>query len=179
MISLHNVSSAGEALHYFSQDNYYTEHQGLEESEWFGKGAEALGFEGKIEKREFFEALNGKLDGQELGKWVRNEETGERELEHRPGIDITFSAPKSVSVIAEVSGNREVREAHEGAVKAALGYIERELSYTRQMEDGELNSVQTGNLVVGMFRHNTSRDLDPQTHTHAIVMNATKREDGE
>ena len=179
MISLHNVSSAGEALHYFSQDNYYTEHQGLEESEWFGKGAEALGFAGKVDKQEFFEALNGKLDGQELGKWVRNGATGEKELDHRPGIDITFSAPKSVSVIAEVDGSREVREAHEGAVKTALGYIERELSYTRQMEDGELNSVQTGNLVVGMFRHNTSRDLDPQTHTHAIVMNATKRQDGE
>jgi conjugative relaxase-like TrwC/TraI family protein len=179
VISLHNVSSAGEALQYFSKDNYYTDREGLEESEWFGKGAVALGFEGKIDKRQFFDALHGKLDGQELGKWIRNETTGEKEREHRPGIDITFSAPKSVSLMAEVHGSRQVREAHEAAVKAALGYIEREFSYTRRMEDGELESVKTGNLVVGMFRHNTSRELDPQTHTHAIVMNATKREDGQ
>ena len=179
MISLHNVGGAGEALHYFSKDNYYTEHQGLEESAWFGKGAEELGLEGKIDKEAFFEALQGNFEGQELGKWVKNEKTGEPEREHRPGIDVTFSAPKSVSVMAEVAGSREVREAHEGAVQAALGYIERELSNTRQMENGELRTVQTGNITVAMFRHNTSRDLDPQTHTHAIIMNATKREDGE
>jgi conjugative relaxase-like TrwC/TraI family protein len=179
MISLHNVAGAGEALQYFSKDNYYTEHQGLEESEWFGKGAQALGLEGKVDKQAFFEALNGNFEGQELGKYVKNEKTGEPEREHRPGIDVTFSAPKSVSVVAEISGSREVREAHEGAVKAALGYIERELSNTRQMDNGALRTVQTGNITVGMFRHNTSRDLDPQTHTHAIIMNATKREDGQ
>ena len=179
MISLHNVGGAGEALQYFSKDNYYTEHQGLEESAWFGKGAEELGLEGKVDKAAFFEALNGNFEGQELGKWVKNEETGERERDHRPGIDVTFSAPKSVSVMAEVVGSKQVREAHEGAVQAALGYIERELSNTRQMENGELRTVQTGNITVAMFRHNTSRDLDPQTHTHAIIMNATKREDGE
>ncbi len=176
---MHNVSSAGEALHYFSKDNYYTERQGLEESEWFGKGAQELGFEGKIEKQQFFESLNGRFQGQELGRIVKNELTGESEREHRPGTDITFSAPKSVSILAEVHGSQEVRQAHEEAVKAALGYIERELAQTRQMENGELRTVNTGNLTVAMFRHNTSRDLDPQTHTHAIIMNATKREDGQ
>lgn len=179
MISLHNVSAAGEALQYFSKDNYYTEHQGLEESAWFGKGAEELGLEGKVDKAAFFEALNGNFEGQELGKWVKNEKTGEKEREHRPGIDVTFSAPKSVSIMAEVAGSKDVREAHEGAVVAALTYIEQELSNTRQMQDGELRTVNTGNITVAMFRHNTSRDLDPQTHTHAIIMNATKREDGE
>jgi len=176
---MNNVGSAGQALHYFSKDNYYTQDEGLEKSEWFGQGAAALGLSGQIERQDFFEILNGKVDGQELGKFVVNEETGEREREHRPGTDMTFSAPKSVSLLAEVAGNREVREAHEAAVKKALTYIESELAYTRQMKDGELESVKTGNLVVAMFRHNTSRELDPQTHTHAVIMNATKREDGE
>ncbi|MDE4928725.1 MobF family relaxase [Ralstonia insidiosa] len=179
MISMNNVGSAGQALHYFSKDNYYTQDEGLEKSEWFGQGAAALGLSGQIERQDFFEILNGKVDGQELGKFVVNEETGEREREHRPGTDMTFSAPKSVSLLAEVAGNREVREAHEAAVKKALTYIESELAYTRQMKDGELESVKTGNVVVAMFRHNTSRELDPQTHTHAVIMNATKREDGE
>lgn len=179
MISLHNVGSAGAALHYFSQDNYYTQDQGLEHSEWFGQGAEHLGLAGQIDRAPFFEILNGQVGGQELGKWVRNEETGEREREHRPGTDMTFSAPKSVSLLAEIHGRREVREAHEAAVKKALGYIEAELAGTRQTEGGQTELVKTGNLVVGMFRHNTSRELDPQTHTHAILMNATLREDGQ
>lgn len=178
MISLHNVASAGQALHYFARDNYYTEHQGLEESEWFGRGARALGYEGKIQKTDFLRALDGEFEGQTVGKSTVNEKTGETERQHRPGIDLTFSAPKSVSLLAEVAGERDVRAAHEQAVKAALGYVERELAVTRQMKDGERQAVPTGNLVVGLFRHNTSRDLDPQTHTHAIVMNATKRDDG-
>lgn len=179
MISLNNVGSAGQALHYFSKDNYYTQDQGLEHSEWFGKGAEHLGLSGQIDRHAFFEILNGKVEGQELGKWVKNEETGEKEREHRPGTDMTFSAPKSVSLMAEVYGKREVREAHEAAVKKALGYIETELAKTRQTVDGKTAAVQTGNVTVAMFRHNTSRDLDPQTHTHAVIMNATKREDGQ
>lgn len=179
MISLHNVSNAGEALQYFSRDNYYTEHEGLDESEWFGKGAAVLGLSGKIDKKDFFEVLNGIVGGQELGKYVRDADSGELERVHRPGTDMTFSAPKSVSLLAEVHGAMEVREAHEAAVKVALGYMERELAQTRQMENGQLRAVRTGNLVVGMFRHNTSRELDPQTHTHAIIINATRREDGE
>lgn len=95
----------------------------MEHSEWFGKGAEHLGLSGKIDRQAFFEVLNGKVEGQELGKWVKNEETGEKEREHRPGTDMTFSAPKSVSFMAEVYGKRDVREAHEAAVKKALSHI--------------------------------------------------------
>ncbi|MCW5323690.1 conjugative relaxase [Verminephrobacter aporrectodeae subsp. tuberculatae] len=179
MISMHNVGSAGQALHYFSADNYYTQDEGLEHSEWFGKGAEHLGLSGKIDRQAFFEVLNGRVDDQELGKWVKNAETGEKEREHRPGTDMTFSAPKSVSLMAEVYGKREVREAHEAAVKKALSHIETELARTRQTVDGKTHAVQTGNVTVAMFRHNTSRDLDPQTHTHAVIMNVTKREDGQ
>ena len=179
MISMSNISSAGGAMHYFSQDNYYTQEQGLEESAWFGKGASDLGLVGKVDKTKFAELLQGRVGNQDLGKWVKNEKTGELDRDHRPGTDITFSAPKSVSLLAEVSGRKDVREAHEAAVIKALGYIERELAGTRQMLDGELKSIKTGNLSVAMFRHNTSRDLDPQTHTHAVILNITQRDDGQ
>lgn len=178
MISMNNVGNAGQALQYFSQDNYYTQDEGLEHSAWFGQGAEKLGLSGNVEKKAFFEVLNGRVDGQELGKWVLNEQ-GEKVKEHRPGTDMTFSAPKSVSILAEVYNKHDVREAHEAAVQKALAYIEKELAYTRASEGGKTMPVQTGNLVVGMFRHNTSRDLDPQTHTHAVIMNATQRADGQ
>lgn len=179
MISMNNIGSAGQALHYFSQDNYYTKDEGLEHSTWFGKGAEALGLKGQVEREAFFEVLQGKVGGQSLGKQVRNPKTGETELEHRPGTDMTFSAPKSVSLLAEVYGNHEVRAAHEAAVEKALGHIEAELAHTRQMINGNVEAMPTGNLTVALFKHNTSRELDPQTHTHAVIMNATLRADGE
>jgi conjugative relaxase-like TrwC/TraI family protein len=179
MISMHNIANAGQALQYFSKDNYYTQAQGLSESEWVGKGAALLGLKGQIDKAEFFEALEGKFEGQALGKWIRNPKTGEPEREHRPGLDMTFSAPKSVSLLAEIQGSNEVRLAHEEAVKAALSYIEKEFSIIRQNKDNTTKLVNTGNLVIATFKHNTSRDLDPQTHTHAIIMNATRREDGQ
>ena len=178
MISLNNVSSAGHALHYFSQDNYYTQHQGLENSEWFGNGAKQLNLSGQIKQHDFFAVLEGKVEGQELGKWVKDEATGERILDHRPGTDMTFSAPKSVSLLSEIYGSRDVRQAHEAAVKKALAYVESNFAKTRQTEKGQTGLVDTGNLTVAMFRHNTSRDLDPQTHTHAVIMNVTKRDDG-
>lgn len=179
MISLHNVGSASQALHYFSKDNYYTQDKGLEHSEWFGKGAEYLGLSGSIDQQAFLDLLQGRVEGQELGRWAKNPETGEKERFHRPATDVTFSAPKSLSLMAEVYGSREVREAHETAVKKALIYIEAYLAGTRQTEHGKTQAVQTGNLTVAMFRHNTSRELDPQTHTHAVVMNVTRREDGQ
>lgn len=179
MISLHNIQGAGDALQYFSGDNYYTQDEGLAHSEWFGEGSERLGLSGKVDREAFFGMLQGQVEGEQIGRWVRHEKTGAKVSAHRPGIDLTFSAPKSVSVLAEVYGRGEVREAHEGAVKAALAHVEKNLIQTRQTRDGKTEAVETGNLVVALFRHNTSRDLDPQTHTHALIMNATQREDGQ
>ncbi len=179
MISLSNIGNAGSAMHYFSKDNYYTQEQGVAESAWFGRGAQALGLSGKVGTTAFAQVLRGEVAGQSLGKWVKNEKTGTMERDHRPGTDMTFSAPKSVSLLAEVDGRNDVRAAHEAAVIKALTYIERELAGTRQTVDGETAFVRTGNLTVALFRHNTSRDLDPQTHTHAVILNATRRDDGQ
>lgn len=179
MISIHNISSANHALHYFSKDNYYTEHEGLEHSEWFGKGAEALGLSGKVEKEDFFKLLKGEVADQVLGKWVINKETNQSEKEHRPGIDITFSAPKSTSILTEITEDPRLRAAHETAVKKALTYLEKEFAMTRITVNGQTQEVKTGNFAIALFRHNTSRELDMQTHTHAVLTNATKCADGQ
>jgi conjugative relaxase-like TrwC/TraI family protein len=178
MLTLHNVGSAGQALHYFSKDNYYTQDEGLEHSAWFGAGAAKLGLTGKVDREKFFDLLSGRIGQQQLGKIVRND-AGERAWEHRPGIDLTFSAPKSVSIAAEIFEDREVRLAHEEAVKAAVQYVEERVAQARMTVDGETTAEATGNVVAAMFRHNTSRDLDPDTHTHVLLMNATMRNDGE
>ncbi len=178
MLSLHNVGSAGQALHYFSKDNYYTTDQGLEHSAWFGKGAAALGLNGQVDRDGFFKLLSGRVGTQQLGRVIIDEK-GEPEVMHRPGIDLTFSAPKSVSIAAEVFEDHQVRHAHEEAVKEALAYVEAVAAQARKTEDGQTLSEDTGNIVAALFRHNTSRDLDPDTHTHALIMNATQRTDGE
>lgn len=178
MLSAHLVQNAQQAEHYFSQDNYYTTEEGFDKSAWAGKGAAMLGLSGGVHREQFMELLNGNVAGQELGKWVRNEATGEREREHRPGIDLTFSAPKSVSLLAEVAGDEKVSQAHDIAVQRAIAYLERETAQARTTVGGVTSKEDTGNLLVATFRHDTSRELDPQTHTHAIVFNATKCEDG-
>ena len=179
MLSAKVIENAQQAEHYFSQDNYYTTEEGFEQSAWAGKGAAALGLSGGVHREQFMELLEGKVDGQELGKWVRNEETGQKEREHRPGIDLTFSAPKSVSLLAEVAGNEEVSKAHDVAVERAIAYLERVAAQARTTVNGVTSREDTGNLVVAKFRHDTSRELDPQTHTHAVVFNLTKRSDGQ
>jgi conjugative relaxase-like TrwC/TraI family protein len=168
MVSITNVS-AGQASHYYSKDNYYTKQVG----EWQGKGAEKLGLQGEIKKEDFNSLISGKLPN---GAEIAN---GGDKHEHRAGTDITFSAPKSVSIAAEVLGDDRVREAHEKAVEKTLSYIEQHYAQARQTQDGITTRIDTGNLVIAKFEHSTSRELDPQLHTHAVVLNMTQREDGQ
>src|SRR5581483_4121540 len=88
------------------------------------------------------------------------------------GFDATFSAPKSVSVLwalwPEPFVRAEVLAAHDAAVPSALGWFERHGAVTRRGTDG-VDQVDTKGLVVALFRQHTSRSIDPQLHTHALV----------
>ena len=171
MLSVSTVKSAGGAGNYYTaEDNYYF--LGEQSTGWYGTGAESLGLEGPVDKAMFTAVLEGKLpDGTDLSRMEKGENT------HRPGYDLTFSAPKSVSVLALVTGDRFLVEAHNRAVEKALDEVEK-LSTTRTMQDGISTMEQTGNLLVARFLHDTSRNLDPQLHTHAVVANATLAADG-
>ena len=104
-----------------------------------------------------------------LGRTVIEKATGARQIEHRPGWDLTFAPPKSVSIESEVFGRTGVRHAHETAVTAAMEYLEANAAQTRYLHQ----AVPTGNLVYSTFAHATSRAGDPQTHTHVLVANVT------
>lgn len=88
------------------------------------------------------------------------------------GFDATFSAPKSVSVLWALSPDpwvrAEVLAAHDAAVTAALGWLEQHGAVTRRGKDG-VDQVDTRGLVVALFRQHTSRSVDPQLHTHALI----------
>jgi conjugative relaxase-like TrwC/TraI family protein len=175
VFTLKGLTQGSKAVSYFAKDNYYTEGEALENSQWFGQGASRLGLEGVVDKDVFQGLLDGKVNGQTIGRRGGSDEASAK---HRPGIDLTFSAPKSVSIVAEVLGNKRVRAAHEAAVHEALRYVESRLIETRQRRHGLDARVKTQNAIFAQFRHNTSRGVDPHTHTHSVLINATERKDG-
>ncbi|OYU34067.1 MobF family relaxase [Novosphingobium sp. PASSN1] len=170
--SVSALTSSGQAASYYESAGEYYANGGESPSEWQGKGAEALGLSGDVDRDKFRDLLDGKVADQQLGT------TRDSKLEHRPGWDVTFSAPKSVSIMAEVAGDRRLVAAHGAAVKAALAHVEQHMAATRIRDGGAVNREATGNLVVASFQHGTSRAQDPQLHTHNVILNATKGEDG-
>jgi conjugative relaxase-like TrwC/TraI family protein len=95
-------------------------------------------------------------------------------------FDLTFSAPKSVSVLfavapAEVSA--ALVECHEEAVRGALGYLEDEAVFVRRGKGGA-RFEHAGGLIAAAYRHRMSRALDPQLHTHVVAANLARGEDG-
>lgn len=174
MVSITNVG-AGQAGHYYAKDNYYS----CAEGAWQGKGAAALGLSGEVNKESFLSLIHGKSpDGSESLVSYEPRFTNGQEQKPRAGVDLTFSAPKSVSILSEVLGDKTVREAHDKAVSTALSLVEKQYSQARVTVNGQTEKVNTGNLVIAKFNHSTSRELDPHLHTHSVVLNLTERQDG-
>ena len=98
-----------------------------------------------------------------------------------PGFDLAFRAPKSVSLVWAL-GDEEtaavVRDAHDQAVHAAVGYLERHAAYSRRGRNG-IERVPVAGLVAAAFRHRTSRAGDPLLHTHVLVSNLGLCADGQ
>lgn len=177
MLSIKNIESSQVAASYFQKDDYYAGKEGSPESEgvWWGKGAETMGLTGKVDSEVFKELLDGHLPtGEQLGT-VR-EKGGEKE--HRPGWDLTFSAPKSVSVMSLVGGDERLMDAHNEAVRETMSWIESNIAAHRKRGWLGINVEQSDNLTAAMFQHSTSRDKDPQLHTHVVVLNANQDDEG-
>lgn len=171
MMSFSLVKSATTGADYYSgKDNYYV--LGSLKTRWEGKGAQALCLTGPVDNAQLTRILHGQLpDGSSLSRVSGGRET------HRPGYDLTFSAPKSVSVMALVAGDRRLLTAHDTAVSAALREAET-LACARVTHNGMTSIKRTGNFMAAVFTHDTSRDLDPQLHSHAVIANATRTEQG-
>lgn len=176
MHSIASVRSASGASNYFAKDDftngdYYASENG-EVSQWGGQGAADAGLSGPVDKAAFERALNGELpSGEKVGQ-VEN---------RRAGFDLTFSAPKSVSLMAYVAGDKRILGpdgVQMQAVRQTMAWIEKNLAETRKDIGGKKVPVQTGNLVYALFQHDTSRALDPQAHVHAIVANMTRMANG-
>ena len=137
-----------------------------------------LGLGGPVNPDVFRAVLEGRIpdgSGQQLGRKGKD-----GDVRHRPGRDLTFSAPKSVSLAALVGGDARVVEVHDRAVRRTLAWAERNVAETRMEnpETGRMIRAAGQKTVAATFRHDTSRNLDPQIHTHAVLANMVKGEDG-
>jgi conjugative relaxase-like TrwC/TraI family protein len=166
----------GYAQRHLQQSDYYDQNRTVE-GKWHGRGAELLGLKGEVTSEDF-EAVRQGLDPQ-TGEFLRQRHgadriasNGEEQSKARALYDMTFSAPKSVSVMAIVGGDERLVAAHGTAVREALEEAEK-YSATRVRLAGLNENRATGNWIVASYTHDTSRQLDPQLHTHAVAANLT------
>jgi conjugative relaxase-like TrwC/TraI family protein len=173
MLSISKPMSATAAADYYEKtgkEEYYLAEKGT----YGGKLAETLGVNQQEVSRDNFKTL---LDG-------KSPETGDQLVgasksndERRAGWDLTFSAPKSVSILA--IEDPRLKSAHDQAVKETMAMVEDRYAITR-VADGVGGQIKenTGNLAYASFVHHSSRVQDPQLHTHNFVFNMTDKGDG-
>ena len=153
--------------------DYYTK-GGEPPGVWAGNGAEFLGLKGVVKEAAFRNLLHG-LSPNRSKRLVQNAGKENRQC----GWDLTFSAPKSVSVLwsqASSDLRRSIEAAHEKAVLSALAQLENEAGLTRRGRGGR--EVEKAQFILAIFEHGTSRANDPQIHSHALLLNIGIRKDG-
>ncbi|HEX6299386.1 MAG TPA: MobF family relaxase [Acidimicrobiia bacterium] len=170
-----NTLKGVEAGRYYTErlPGYYLD-GGEPPGRWWGKAASDLGLSGQVDAEPFLAVMAGQdpVSGEHLGRAYRDGSVR--------GYDATFSAPKSVSVLFAVGDEwirDQVAEAHDTAVEAVLSWVE-DHAHTRLRRHGHIMHVDAEGIMVGVFRQHTSRRLDPQLHTHAVIANRVRGPDG-
>jgi len=176
MMSISPGMGAEQAGRYFLREDYYLREAELgDNSRWLGKGAEELRLEGSVGEEKFRALCRGEDPaGNRIvdPRLSRNKESGQLVETRRAGNDCTFSAPKTLSILY-ACGNGEVKEAHDAAVLSVVRHMEERYCHY-QSPDG----LRSGGLVAAKFDHATSRNIDPQLHSHVFVVNAVLTPEG-
>ncbi|QDV73198.1 MobF family relaxase [Botrimarina mediterranea] len=187
MLSISKIGG-GDATAYYANLNehegivgsYYDE-EGKRQGVWFGTGAAELGLGGAVDGETFKSLLEGKSpDGRTVLVQQRNGE----QLKRRAGFDLTFSVPKSFSVLySQVSDERRAELDHiaERALYRTLDLVQAECGRTRRGKNGVI--AQDAKLIGAMFKHDTARGIpgelpDCNVHYHCVLANLVVREDG-
>ncbi|MFL0797830.1 MAG: relaxase domain-containing protein [Cellvibrionaceae bacterium] len=175
MLSISPVKNTNYYIDLARKDDYYlNDDNGEPPGRWLGKGSTWLKLFGTIEKRDYKKLLNGfSPDDVPL---VQNAGNDNR----RKAWDLTFSAPKSVSLVwarADDSLKDQIELAQQIAVEKAIDFIERHAAITRRGKHSSKQEKAAG-LVVATFPHCSSRAQDFQLHHHALICNAAPRQDG-
>src|SRR6266849_339488 len=194
MMTMSKALSSGQAKDYYRQEfisakeNYYSE-SGEVRGQWYGRLAEEWELKGEVGSEQYERLVAGQdpHTGEQLVRPVKSREEvnkyGEEitTSEHRAGWDATFSAPKSVSLAALVGKDERIRVAHREAVNEARKWFE---EFTQARMGGNKPAVTTGKMVAAQFEHTAARPdhetgyAAPQLHTHVVIFNVTKTEEG-
>ena len=191
MIFINHQKSASAAKDYYTQHiapgdgRYYTEENAAQmKGVWHGRGAEMLQLAGEVKQDDFFKLCDNinPATGERLTQ--RNRE------DRRVMTDLTFDAPKSVTLAYELGGHNgggdsRVLTAFRESVRETMAEIEANVQ-TRVRKNGADGDRLTGNVIWAEHIHRTTRPVtdkkdtgkavstpDPQLHAHATVLNAT------
>lgn len=202
MMNVSVIAEAKDLAPYFLMDSLHRRSDEFGSSIWWGEGANRLGLSGSVGFNALQEVLSGFLPNGVVVRRGYNERTLSRILgplsriflgkdiepskgedyclEDCLGMDLTFSAPRSVTLIGLISGDSRVLAAHQRAVKKALGCAQSEI-YCR-IDDGKYSLESTRNILVASFEHHSTigakgSPVDPYLHTRCAVVNATQRHD--
>jgi conjugative relaxase-like TrwC/TraI family protein len=177
VLTIGKLGASVDQLAYYEQqvaqglEDYFSG-RGEAPGRWIGDGCGGIGLRGQVDRTGFMRAMRG-CDPR-TGEGLRPP----RSRTKVAAFDLTFSAPKSVSVlfaIADEDVSAALLEAHERAVEAAFAYVEREACFTRRGHNGE-RRIRGDGFVAAAYRHRLSRAGDPQLHTHVVVANMTRAE---
>ncbi len=177
MLTIGKLGSSASQLDYYERqvaagaEDYYAG-RGESPGVWIGGGLGTLDVPvgSRVSREAFLGLMGGRHpgDGSQLRRMTRASTVA--------AIDLTFSAPKSVSVLYAVAGGEmsaALSDAHERAVTAAIAYLEREACFTRRGHGGAERVAGEG-FVAAAYRHRLSRAGDPQLHTHVVAANLTR-----
>lgn len=168
------------------QENYYLEKvaegaedyysgEGEEAGQWMGDAAAELGLAGEVSPDQLVAMLTGVNP-------ATGEPLGLRAGPSVPGFDLTFSAPKSVSLtwaLSDAETAVKARAAHQRSVELALDYMQANACLTRRGDgEGGMAFLQGSGYLAAGYVHRSSRNGDPQLHTHVLIANATQGPDG-
>ena len=170
MLSIAPIPSAK----YYTGGKYYAEQKG--QSKWQGGAKAELGLtDGPISTNDLDRLLKGRLPNyQQLGRMI------DGELKRDIGRDLTFTAPKTVSILSASSDGARLIEAHDRANTKAMAFAEKHLANTRIYNAATKAQDKTSHqkIIYGSFREDTSRANDPNLHTHNVLVNLTLGQDG-
>ena len=162
------AGGGASAAAYYTTGDYYTKGAD-EQGHWGGAGSGRAGLIGEVDPKDLERVIEGRLGPDQKTSWNQAEPPSDR----RGGFDFTFSAPKSVSIMALVAGDKRLAGAVKEASGQAMAYLETYALSRQRDGEGAYAFERTGNLTYASFPESTSRALDPQLHVHNAIMNAT------
>ena len=174
-----HASSAAASARYYTR--YLTADGPDAEGRWVGNRAFLMGIDGTVETDALEAILSGHdpFTGVQLGSALRDRADKKgRVIQAVAGYDATFSAPKSLSVWWGLTGDPGLLAAHNTAVAAVLTHVERYGATTRIRAGDRRAHPEVDGLIMAVFPQATSREDDPQLHSHVVVSGKVLAPDG-